>query len=229
MNWDSQVLRHLKPMSDICVDSCFPSQLEVLQTKQGGGGTVQGWECIAAAPCISAAPKTNELEEAFPLLKVCTREVSVPSVGQELKNEEGKQIGRSIFPYKIPRAGGIGKSFFTELRAVPGPSAGIILFSSLMFWDIHLECSLLLQKCCPGLAGCIFPYSFAPLHLFASQWFGIWGNSEPQPHTHWQWLPVCKCFKLIGAEVQREMRGWDLLALMHRLRGTAFKWSKPMQ
>ena len=60
-------------------------------------------------------------------------------------------------------------------------------------------------------------------------WFGIWGNSEPQPHTHWQWLPVCKCFKLIGAEVQREMRGWDLLALMHRLRGTAFKWSKPMQ
>lgn len=143
--------------------------------------------------------------------------------------KKGKQIGRSIFPHKIPRAGGIGKSFFTELRAVPGPSAGIILFSSLMFWDIqwNVPCSsstiVLGSWVHLSLQLCIF----AP--LFASHWFGIWGNSEPRPHMHWQWLPVCKRFKLIGAEVQREMRGWDLLALMQRLRGTAFKWSKPTQ
>lgn len=45
--------------------------------------------------------------------------------------KKGKQIERSIFPYKIPRAGGIWKSFFTELRAVSGPLADI-LFSNLI-------------------------------------------------------------------------------------------------
>lgn len=49
--------------------------------------------------------------------------------------KKGKQIERSIFPYKIPRAGGIWKSFFTELRAVSGPLADIILFSNLTVWD----------------------------------------------------------------------------------------------
>lgn len=50
--------------------------------------------------------------------------------------KKGKQIERSIFPYKIPRAGGIWKSFFTELRAVSGPLADIILFSNLIIWDM---------------------------------------------------------------------------------------------
>ena len=50
--------------------------------------------------------------------------------------KKGKQIERSIFPYKIPRAGGIWKSFFTELRAVSGPLADIILFSNLIVWDM---------------------------------------------------------------------------------------------
>lgn len=49
--------------------------------------------------------------------------------------KKGKQIERSIFPYKIPRAGGIWKSFFTELRAVSGPLADIILFSNLTVRD----------------------------------------------------------------------------------------------
>lgn len=46
--------------------------------------------------------------------------------------KKGKQIERSIFPYKIPRAGGIWKSFFTELKAAAGPLADIILFSNLI-------------------------------------------------------------------------------------------------
>lgn len=40
---------------------------------------------------------------------------------------------------------------------------------------------------------------------------------------------VCKHFKSIRAEMQKEVRGLDLLALMHRLRETAFKGRKPMQ
>lgn len=34
-------------------------------------------------------------------------------------------------------------------------------------------------------------------------------------------------FKCIRAEMQKEMSGLDLLALMHRLRGTAFKGENP--
>jgi len=49
--------------------------------------------------------------------------------------KKGKQIERSIFPYKIPRAEGVWKSFFTELRAVSGRLADVILFSDLIVWD----------------------------------------------------------------------------------------------
>ena len=45
---------------------------------------------------LHAPPKTNELEEAFPLPKAHTREVSVRSVGQELKNEEERKTDRKI-------------------------------------------------------------------------------------------------------------------------------------
>lgn len=35
--------------------------------------------------------ETNELEEAFPLLRAPTRELPAPSRGQELKNEEERK------------------------------------------------------------------------------------------------------------------------------------------
>lgn len=41
-------------------------------------------------------PKTNGLEETFPLPTAHTREVSVHTVGQELKNEEERKTDRKI-------------------------------------------------------------------------------------------------------------------------------------
>lgn len=52
----------------------------------------QGWECLQ----LHGASETNELEEAFPLPRALTRELPVPSRGQELKNEEERKRDREI-------------------------------------------------------------------------------------------------------------------------------------
>lgn len=56
---------------------------------------------------LLSPPKTNELEEAFPLLKAHTREVALHSRGQELKSEEERKTDRKIhLPLENPQSGG---------------------------------------------------------------------------------------------------------------------------
>lgn len=79
--------------------------------------------------------KTNGLEEALPLLEAHTREVSLHSVGQELKNEEERQTDRKIhLALGNPQSKGHLEVIFH--RAFSGPLANIILSSNLIVWDM---------------------------------------------------------------------------------------------
>lgn len=187
-----------------------------------------GWAVLGTASLwphpslqLRSPPKTNELEEAFPLPKAHTREVALHSRGQELKSEEERKTDRKIhLPLENPQGGGHLEVIFHCAESC--------------FWPFSRHSSLLKHHSLER--GKHFPSILMGSGKGTLSWvqdlpprprFGLCYKVEPMAHEKLLCSSACKHFKCIRAEMQKGMSGLDLQELTHSLRGMAFKGENP--